>query len=230
MKDDNLPEQDIPGRSSQIFKDILKSSRIPDIAGLTSANWTEDTATNKYLGLLYQLYTRQEPLQLDQDRIKSIVIDALKEAIKMNDLSKVNPANVQEVAASQLMMISGYYRSVLQQAQQSFLVALIATVLGLFCFISAASFLLFQALANISAISFVAGATVEIIAGINFYLYARASTQLARFHTRLDRTQNFLLANSVCENLEGEIKEKTRSELVRIIAGIASPLKDDQKG
>ena len=71
---------------------------------------------------------------------------------------------------------------------------------------------------RISNVSLISGALVEVVAGINFYLYSRASNQLSCFHTRLDVTQRFLLANSLCENLEGELKNETRADLVRLIA------------
>jgi len=65
----------------------------------------------------------------------------------------------------------------------------------------------------------ISGALVELIAGINFYLYSRCVSQLADFHVRLDLTQRFLLANSICEGLDGDFKQQARSDLVRALAG-----------
>jgi hypothetical protein len=59
---------------------------------------------------------------------------------------------------------------------------------------------------------------VEVIAGINLYLYNKTTAQLAEFHQRLERTQRFLLANSIAESLENEQKQETRASLVRTIA------------
>jgi len=56
--------------------------------------------------------------------------------------------------------------------------------------------------------------------GVDVYYYNKSASQLAMFHTRLDSTQRFLLANSVCEGLEGDFKQQARSNLVRMIAGM----------
>jgi O-acetylhomoserine/O-acetylserine sulfhydrylase-like pyridoxal-dependent enzyme len=84
-------------------------------------------------------------------------------------------------------------------------------------------FLLAAQASLIATISVIGGAMVEVIAGINFVLYGKTTTQLANFHERLDRTQRFLLANSICESLNGEIKEKARAALVHTIATTAIP-------
>ena len=39
------------------------------------------------------------------------------------------------------------------------------------------------------------------------------------FNLRLDTTQRYLLANSICEGLENKTKQEARSGLVRVIAG-----------
>src|SRR5260370_6887169 len=143
---------------------------------------------------------------------------AMKNKAEIEDVAKANPANIQQVAASQLAIVNSYYESVLMQAQQSFAWALRAAGVGLLFFIAAVSFLLFKQTENVSVISLISGALIEIISAINFYLYSRASSQLPSFHTYLDTTQRFILANSVCENLSGEIKQATRAELVRAIA------------
>lgn len=145
-------------------------------------------------------------------------------------VAQADPANIQEVAASQLQIINNYYQSVLYQAQRSFTWALIAAGVGLAFFLAAIAFLIFQQPANISQVSLISGALIEVISAINFYLYGRASNQLAFFHNRLDRTQRYLLANSVCENLEGEIKQTTRAELARAMFGSAALGAEEKQG
>jgi len=143
---------------------------------------------------------------------------SVKEQLAVQRVAKANPSNVQEVAASQLEIINSYYQNVLYQAKESFQWALVAAGSGLIFFLVAIGFLVHEKSEKVSNVSLISGALVEVIAGINFYLYSRASDQLSRFHTRLDVTQRFLLANSLCENLEGEIKHETRAELIRLIA------------
>jgi Cyanobacterial TRADD-N associated 2-Transmembrane domain len=144
-------------------------------------------------------------------------------------ISKAQPGNIQEIAASQIELLTRYYDEVLGQARRSFRWALIAAGVGLGFFLAAVGFLLmheFQGVANISLIS---GGVIEVISAINFYLYAKTSAQLAEFHTRLDRTQRFLLANSLCESLDGQFKQKARLELIRKIGLGINEIKDVQQ-
>lgn len=135
------------------------------------------------------------------------------------NVAQADPSNVQQVAASQLELINNYYSTILDQARQSFRWAIIAAGVGLLFFISAVGFLLVTQKSDLSSISVISGALIEVIAGINFYLYGRTIAQLDLFHGRLERTQRFLLANSVCEKLKGEAQQSARAELVRVISG-----------
>jgi hypothetical protein len=65
----------------------------------------------------------------------------------------------------------------------------------------------------------ISGALVEFIAGINFYLYNKSTSQLSDFHTRLELTQKFLLGNSMCEGLTGDFKERARMNLISVMIG-----------
>jgi len=58
----------------------------------------------------------------------------------------------------------------------------------------------------------------QFLAGTQFYLYNQSRKQLTYYHQQMNQIQKFLLANSVAESLEGEAKEKSRTELVRLIA------------
>src|SRR5262249_20371616 len=64
----------------------------------------------------------------------------------------------------------------------------------------------------------VAGGLMQFISGINFYLYFRAGRQFASFHVCLERTNRFLLANTLCEKLADPVRDEVRRELVHIIA------------
>jgi Cyanobacterial TRADD-N associated 2-Transmembrane domain len=138
-------------------------------------------------------------------------------------ISKAKPGDVQEIAGSQIHLLLGYYQLVLDQARKSFMWALIAAGVGLGFFIVAVGFILYLHAENAAIISVVSGALVEAIAGINFYLYSKTSGHLVDFHNRLEGTQRYLLANSICESLEGSHKQAARIELVRTIAQITLP-------
>lgn len=135
-------------------------------------------------------------------------------------LATADPSKVQEIAASQIELLIRYYDIVLVQARQSFLWALIAAGVGLGFFLAAVTFLLWQQSQQVAVISLISGARIEVISGINFYLYGKAADRMSDFQNRLNTTQRFLLANSVCEGLEGEAKQQARAALVRTIAMI----------
>jgi hypothetical protein len=143
--------------------------------------------------------------------------------LSIERLSQADPSNVQQIAASQIGLLASYHQEVLNQAKKSFFWALIAAGTGLFFFLSALAVVTFpkdNRRSDIAIVSVIGGALIEVISAINFYLYGKTASQMASFQERLDRTQRFLLANSICESLEGDVKQKARSELVQIIAKI----------
>lgn len=136
----------------------------------------------------------------------------------LKKVADADPGNISQVAASQLEVNNAYYQSVLLQAQQSFQWALITAGGGTLFFIFAIIFVLFGNPNSVTAICMISGALVYILSGFNFWLYWQTSRQLRNFSSRLEQTQRFILANSVCENLDGEAKIIARSELVKTIS------------
>ncbi len=154
------------------------------------------------------------------DQRITIDIDAVEVRRAVQKISTVDPSKIQEIAAAQIELLSIYYNLVLEQARRSFKWALLAAIVGFVFFLASIGFLLLNQPQNVAVISLISGTLVEGISAINFYLYGQTSAQLSDFQVRLDNTQRFLLANSVCDSLEGEYKQKARSELVKAIAGI----------
>jgi hypothetical protein len=64
----------------------------------------------------------------------------------------------------------------------------------------------------------VSGAVVEVVSGLVFYLYGKTSSQLSAFHSRLEVLQRYLLANSICESLDGEARNTARAALIQEIS------------
>lgn len=135
-------------------------------------------------------------------------------------LSQAETSDVQEIAASQIQLLLSYYRLVLDQAKKSFRWALIAAGIGLAFFLAAVGFIIYRNAEGAAIISVVSGALVEVISAINFYLYSKTSGHLTDFHGKLESTQRYLLANSICESLDEPHKQAARLELVRAIAQI----------
>jgi hypothetical protein len=141
----------------------------------------------------------------------------------LNEISSVPVDQTQEVAAAQIRLLSDYYKTVLAQARESFRWALIGVAVGLAFFVTAISIQLAEGATNAATISAISGAVVEVISGINFVLYGKTTAQLAHFHEGLDRTQRFLLANSLCEAIsDSRARDVARHELIAQIAGFGS--------
>jgi hypothetical protein len=133
-------------------------------------------------------------------------------------LSAANPKDVQQIAASQLDLLSAYYGAALAQSRRSFSWALIGSGIGLAFFVTAVALVLRNGIAAGSVVPLVSGAIVNVVSSIGFYLYGKSSSQLSAFHSSLDAQQRYLLANSICESLEGEVRNTARAALIQEIS------------
>ena len=133
-------------------------------------------------------------------------------------VSDTDPENIQQVAASQLALSTSYYENVLAQARRSFLAAIISATVGLLFFIAAVSIFLARNDIRAGTVSGISGAIVEVISGLNFWLYGRTASQLNSFHIRLERTQKYLLANSISTKLTGTARDSALINLINSMA------------
>jgi TRADD-N domain-containing protein len=131
-------------------------------------------------------------------------------------------------------LIIRYYEDVQHQAKQSFdsaksvartgFLVLIATLAYTLLIDAANRFYLHgsaltqQPLRAVIGIGTVSGALIEFIAGINFWLYARASRQFGAFHICLERTHRYLVAYKIA----GEIREKKDEALEHLVCIMAN--------
>ncbi|MGE0236228.1 MAG: hypothetical protein AB7I51_13675 [Methylocystis sp.] len=136
-------------------------------------------------------------------------------------LSVAHPGNVQEIASSQLQLMTSFYQEALIQSRRSFNWALFWAGLGTLFFILGGSFALNSKDTATVVIPVIAGAVVQVVAGIVFVMYGKTAGQLGDFLSRLQVLQRFLLANSVCETMQAPEKDKVRADLVREIAKTA---------
>ena len=132
-------------------------------------------------------------------------------------LSETDPKNVQKIAVEQLTQLNAYHQIVLEQSGRSFSVALVGSVIGLAFFAAAVVISLWKG-APAASIPLLSGAVVEGISGLVFYLYGRTSAQFNVFHSRLDTLQRYLIANSICESLDGDDRTKARIALIQEIS------------
>jgi transcriptional regulator with XRE-family HTH domain len=165
----------------------------------------------------YPTENRLGGVQVLESTINHVFIER-NDAVK--ELSEAMPDDIQAIASAQLKILDSYHREVLIQAKNSFRWALISSGAGFLFFLASVVFLLYEQPRNQAIIPLVSGTVIEVIAGVNFYLYGRATTQLSSFHRKLDQTQRFLLANSMCESLDGEAKQTARAELVKTVSSL----------
>jgi hypothetical protein len=150
-----------------------------------------------------------------------------KIALETERLERAQQLGPSGIVAEQEQRLFQYYDQVLDHARQSFRLALTASLVGLLFFLGAAAFVLLNKGTDAAVISVISGALVEFIAGINFYLYGKTTSQLTLFHGRLLATQRFLLANSVCDSVDDELRDRTRSTLILTFAEGAVPESDE---
>jgi hypothetical protein len=140
-------------------------------------------------------------------RLREVVIRGLD----IEELAEADPGNIQRIGASQLDMSNNYYQGVLGRARLSFIAAIISAAVGVALFGTAVVISLTGNSVSAATLSAIGGAIVETISGLNFWLFGKTASQLDSFHVRLDRIQGFLLANSVCAN----INDRAHQDLVR---------------
>lgn len=135
-------------------------------------------------------------------------------------IQKSDPTDFQAISASKLTLSNSFYNNALRQSQQSFLWALIFAGAGaLFFIVTVTLVIVLQPTIATSVIIALLGGTGGVGAGAISYrafeLYKEASDKAAACHIRLDRTSDFILANSACEGLGDPEKKQMRSEIIR---------------
>ncbi len=135
-------------------------------------------------------------------------------------IQKSDPTDFQAISGSKLTLSNSFYNNALRQSQQSFLWALIFAGIGAIFIISTVTLVIvLQPTVATSVIIALLGGSGGIGSGAISYatlqLYKQASEQAAACHIRLDRTSDFILANSACEGLGEPEKQQMRSEIIR---------------
>jgi len=82
---------------------------------------------------------------------------------------------------------------------------------------------------DVGKLGLMAGAIVEAIAGLQFYLYGKATKQFGAFHICLERTHRYLLAYKIAEKI-GANKDQTLEKIVCIMANAPMITREDVDG
>lgn len=175
--------------------------------------------TAKELGYDYEPepWTGNSEYIIDEYLNRHLSQRPLQQAVEQ--VAQADSTNIQEVAASQLAISNSYYMSGLQQSKQSFFWSLIFAGIGIAFFCSASAVILFRQPTELAYVATIGGVVLELLSGTCFFLYRRATDQLAAFRTSLNNMEIFLLANSMCESLQGDAKVSTKTEVIRMMVG-----------
>jgi hypothetical protein len=159
------------------------------------------------------------PLSFQDPSDLSSVSSNLKSLLKSCDeIATAQPGDTHVIASLLQKMMVTYYSDVRKQAMQSFWSALGAAGVGMLFFLYAIAHAMSPGISNSSLIGLVAGALAQFISAVNFYLYFKAARQFASFHICLERTNRFLLANTISETLQEPARNEARRSLVETIA------------
>ena len=139
---------------------------------------------------------------------------------RCDEVAETNPHDTHKLASLLQKMSLNFYEDVRSQARQSFYIALGAAIVGTLLVLFGVGMIMSErSSSDTTTLSILAGIVVQGISGINFYLYGKAARQFASFHVCLERTNRFLLANTLCENvIDKDRRDSLRIELVRLIA------------
>jgi len=156
---------------------------------------------------------------ISEDSPQEPVSAPLKELFRQcDDIAKSKAGDTHGIGALLQKMIITYYQDVRKQAMQAFWSALGAAGVGMLFFLFGISQTMRLGGNDSSRIGFWAGALAQFISAVNFYLYFKAARQFASFHICLERTNRFLLANTIAETLEPATRDDVRRMLVTTIA------------
>jgi hypothetical protein len=137
---------------------------------------------------------------------------------RCEQIANAGPGNTNQITSLFLQMSLTYYSDVRKQALQSFWSALAAAGVGMLFFLYATQAMTHVGKVDSSTIGIVAGGLAQFISAVNFYLYFKAARQFASFHICLERTDRFLIANTICEQLQPPLRDEARQALVKLVA------------
>ena len=154
---------------------------------------------------------------------KRVVCDGVGKAVKNG--------NVGDIVAKHQELILQYYEDVQRYASESFKAAKVVASIGFAVLILTWIYIVgldfahvratptgMQALVNPPALFGTTSALlIEFIAGVNFWLYSKASKQFGAFHICLERTHRYLVAYKIGEET-GSRREVVLEHLACIMA------------
>jgi hypothetical protein len=130
-----------------------------------------------------------------------------------DSIAKASTGDVHVIASLLLRMIICYYADVRRQAILAFLAALGLEAIAVGFFFFSIVRVMDEGI-DFNILGIVAGALVQVMTAVVFYLYSQTARQFWAFHICLERTNRFLLANAIVGSLPEAEKAAKRSEII----------------
>ena len=162
--------------------------------------------------------------------------EQLGEAVSKSDVG-------QTVTAVQHLVLR-YYDNVREQAIESFTSAKRVALFGFVLLVLTLAYVIFIDLMlhrpssgfekssggmSVGQIGLLGSSIVEVIAGLQFFLYGRATRQFGAFHICLERTHRYLLAYKIAEQMTSG-KDEALQKIVCIMANAPMITRQDIEG
>jgi hypothetical protein len=156
----------------------------------------------------------------------------------------VNNGDVGQTVTAVQHLILRYYDNVREQATESFKSAKRIALFGFVLLVLTIAYVIFIDLMlhrpgsgfvassgtmSVGQIGLVGSSIVEAIAGLQFYLYGRATRQFGAFHICLERTHRYLLAYKIAEQMNSG-KDDALQKIVCIMANAPMITRQDIEG
>jgi hypothetical protein len=164
------------------------------------------------------------PSQVIPAYVRSATIMTAVESVKdpvsstARILAELSPDDAFGVAALQARLLSAYYSVLYRRSELSFKGAFVATIVGLLFFMGAVGFMLIGNSEPAATVGAISAGLVEVIAGINFFLFRSTSTELNNLEKRMEKQYYILLASSLSAQLSVEAREKAVTSLISTIS------------
>jgi hypothetical protein len=194
---------------------------ILDIVKLTNVFTTVGAALAAYL----LTYFQNKFLNIKIHKEEREIAEEVKKVYTSFDDSK---DDVLALMIKNVAELREYYTINKQQARSSFSAALFISVLGFILFASGV-ILSYYNNSNLNVIPYstVAGTVVEIIAGLFFWLYSKAITQINIFHSSLQNTEKFLTAIQLVDKISDDKKDDVYKEIISKILDSNFPIQNN---
>jgi hypothetical protein len=205
--------EDPPSKGSDASLGVVDEDKTDSADGTK----TGDPASNKTGDLAADTTTNVQALAKDASAGLPNAQGSSVEALfaSTDQLAQVDMNEPQEVLSASGNILNSYYTVALAQSARSFFWAVVASIVGLVLFGLAVYFVLSQDSPDAAIVTAIAGAIVQLVAGLQFYLYGKATEQAASHRFSLEKMQRYLLANSLIESLsEPKTKDESRTKLI----------------